>query len=88
MRSSSYTMSVMSSINSVTAAFSCLIPSSDRYSSGHERVWEDRDEFSGQYYYQDQMCDSVHQSDVMCGNYSVSETAWEQGVGLVHCLIY
>ena len=27
------------------------------------------------------MCDSVHQSDVMYGNYSVSERHWEQGVG-------
>ena len=29
-------MSVMSSIHSVTAVFSCLIPSSDCYSSGQE----------------------------------------------------
>ena len=35
----------MSSIHSVTA---CLIPSSDGYSSGQERVWEDRDEFLGE----------------------------------------
>ena len=27
------------------------------------------------------MCDSEHQSDVMYGNYSVSERDWEQGVG-------
>ena len=27
------------------------------------------------------MCDSEHQSDVMCGNYSGSERAWEKGVG-------
>ena len=35
-------MSVMSNIHSVTAAFSCLIPSSDDYTSGQERVREDR----------------------------------------------
>ena len=34
-------MSVMSNIHSVTAVFSCLILSSDRYSSEQERVWED-----------------------------------------------
>ena len=38
-------MSVMSNIYSVTAVFSCLIPSLDHYSSGQERVQEDRDEF-------------------------------------------
>ena len=32
----------MSSIHSVTVVFSRLIPSSDGYSSGQERVWEDR----------------------------------------------
>ena len=35
----------MSVMSSVTAVFSCLFPSSDGYSSGQERVREDRDEF-------------------------------------------